>query len=77
LIPDLAAAIIDRLWPKKLGNRVQPPPLLSRADNDWLKKQQWQGNVRELEEVLELWISAGCPPSVEKVAAARHSLHIG
>jgi len=72
LIPDIAAAIIDRLWPKRLRNEDKRPPALSAADNDWLKKQRWDGNVRELEEVIELWISAGCPPDVHKVAATRH-----
>lgn len=72
LISDIAAAIVDRLWRKTSRSHTQPPPVLSAADRDWLKKQQWVGNVRELEEVIELWLSAEGPPSVEKIAATRH-----
>ena len=72
LIPDIAAAIVDRLWGKTSRSHAQATPALSGADRDWLKKQQWVGNVRELEEVIELWLSAEGPPSVEKVAATRH-----
>jgi DNA-binding NtrC family response regulator len=70
LIPAIAAAILDRLAPKKF--KTNPLPELSEADNAWLQKQHWGGNVRELEEVIELWVADGCVGSIEAVAAARH-----
>jgi DNA-binding NtrC family response regulator len=70
LIPAIAAAILDRLAPKKFKNK--PVPTLSAADNAWLQKQAWGGNVRELEEVIELWVAEGCVGSIEAVAGTRH-----
>jgi DNA-binding NtrC family response regulator len=70
LIPATAAAILDRLAPKKF--KTKPLPDLSAGDNAWLQKQRWGGNVRELEEVIDLWVAEGCVSSIEAVAAARH-----
>jgi len=70
LIPAIAAAILDRFAPKKFKNG--PIPTLSAADNTWLKRQPWGGNVRELEEVVELWVGEGCKGNIEAVAATRH-----
>jgi transcriptional regulator with GAF, ATPase, and Fis domain len=72
LIPDIATAIVDRLWRQTSRSHAQTTPAFSATDRDWLKKQPWVGNVRELEEVIELWLSADGPPSVEKMAATRH-----
>jgi Sigma-54 interaction domain len=71
-IPSIAAAIIERLCPRKFRDAHGRPPVLSAADYEWMKNQQWDGNVRELEEVIELWLSEACPPDIRKVAEARH-----
>ncbi len=70
LIPAIAAAIVERLAPKKF--KTKPLPTVSETDNAWLQKQRWGGNVRELEEVIELWVAEGCVGSIEAVAATRH-----
>jgi len=70
LIPAIAAAILDRLARKKFKHTSFPN--LSEEDNAWLKKQRWGGNVRELEEVIELWVAEGCVGTIEAVAASRH-----
>ena len=70
LIPSIAAAILDRLAPRKFKNK--PVPKLLAEDEAWLQKQAWDGNVRELEEVIELWVAEGCLGSIEAAAATRH-----
>jgi DNA-binding NtrC family response regulator len=70
LIPAIAAAILVRLAPKKFRNKFVPS--LSAADNAWLQKQLWGGNVRELEEVIELWVAEGCVDGIQAVAGTRH-----
>jgi DNA-binding NtrC family response regulator len=70
LIPAIAEAILNRLAPQKFKDK--PAPSLSAGDIAWLQKQRWGGNVRELEEVLELWVADGCGCSVEASAANRH-----
>jgi DNA-binding NtrC family response regulator len=70
LIPTIAAAILNRLGPKKFKDT--PLPSISAADNHWLQRQPWRGNVRELEEVIELWVADGCAGAIEAVASTRH-----
>lgn len=70
LIPEIATAILDRLAPKKFKDNATPS--LSSTDTRWLQTQRWAGNVRELEEVIELWLADGCTGSIEAVAATRH-----
>lgn len=70
LIPQIAMAILDRLGPKKFKGK--PVPTFAEADKSWLQNQQWGGNVRELEEVIELWVAGGCVGSLQTIASTRH-----
>ena len=70
-IPKIADSIIDRICPDALRTAGKPPAL-TEADCKWLKQQPWHGNVRELEEVIELWLYGGASESVETVASERH-----
>lgn len=71
-IPDLAATILRRLAAKRFKGSHKLVPEISADDQNWLKGQRWDGNVRELKEVIELWLVAGCCPSIKEIAATRH-----
>jgi DNA-binding NtrC family response regulator len=71
-VPAIAAAIIARLCPAALlRDRNGELPGLTAADIDWAMKQEWDGNIRELEDVLEFWLFDGARESLERSATRR------
>lgn len=76
-LPEIATAIAHRLCPSALKHRMGENPLFSEDDLRWMREQPWQGNIREVEEVLSLWIFYGFERPLQEVAASRpHSVSI-
>jgi DNA-binding NtrC family response regulator len=73
-LPAIATSIIARHCPEALvRERGGQLPTLSEADIDWAMNQEWEGNIRELEDVLEFWLFGGALGSLEHAAAGgRH-----
>jgi DNA-binding NtrC family response regulator len=72
-LPEIAAAIIRRICLKD-PRRADNPPALTPADLEWALAQTWPGNIRQLEELLENWITDrdGVPPPLRQIGARSH-----
>ena len=53
-IPTLALHFLDAAWARHHPEPARPPqPLLSAASVEFLRRQRWRGNVRELQNLME------------------------
>jgi DNA-binding NtrC family response regulator len=73
-IPDIARTIFDERCPIALKHQGVE---LSKEDLEWAQKQYWPGNIRELRDTIEDWLSNGASISLSDVASQRDRMTQG
>lgn len=75
-IPDIARSLIEERCPNTLKKRLGGLPRLEDEDLAWAKTQMWPGNIRELGDLIEDWLSRGGQDPLREVARGRENVGI-